>query len=117
MSATRAALRALERGQMLGIFPEGKIEETRDLLPFQTGVAMMAIKARVPVYPAYLDGTQRGKEMLRAFFRPQRARVAFGPEITFDRTGETRHVLEYATAQIENAVADLKARVDARPVL
>ncbi|HZK82792.1 MAG TPA: lysophospholipid acyltransferase family protein, partial [Humisphaera sp.] len=63
MGATRSALRALERGQVLGVFPEGKIETTRELLPFQTGIALLAIKANVPVYPAYLDGTQRGKEM------------------------------------------------------
>src|SRR5207249_2405149 len=38
LTATRAALRALEAGQILGVFPEGRIESTRELLPFQTGV-------------------------------------------------------------------------------
>ena len=117
MSATRAAMRALDKGQMLGIFPEGKIEPTRELLPFQTGVAMMAIKTGVAVYPAYLDGTQRGKEMLTAFFQPQRARVAFGDEVKFERAGEARDKLGRATVAIERAVAALKASVDARPHL
>ena len=62
MAATRAALRALGKGHVLGIFPEGKIAPNRELLPFQSGVAMLAIKTKVPVYPAFLDGTQRGQE-------------------------------------------------------
>jgi 1-acyl-sn-glycerol-3-phosphate acyltransferase len=115
MSATRAALRALERGQMLGIFPEGRIESTRALLPFQTGAAMMALKTGVPVFPAYLDGTQRGHEMLAAFFRPHRARVIFGDQVRFPRSGEMHELLPTATAAIERAVADLKASADALP--
>ena len=64
LAATRSGAAALETAGSSGVFPEGRIETSRDLLPFQTGVAMMAIKAGVPVYPAYLDGTQRGKEMV-----------------------------------------------------
>ena len=56
---------------------ELRIETSRDLLPFQTGVAMMAIKTGVTVYPAYLDGTQRGKEMVEAVATPNRARLTF----------------------------------------
>ncbi len=105
--ATRAALRALENGQVLGIFPEGKIETTRDLLDFQIGVALLAIKANVPVYPAYLDGTQRGKEMGEAFSRPVRAVVTFGPEVEFDRSGTSRPALEQATEKIRDSIKNL----------
>jgi len=35
LSATRAALRALNEGRVVGIFPEGKIETSQDLLPFR----------------------------------------------------------------------------------
>jgi 1-acyl-sn-glycerol-3-phosphate acyltransferase len=117
MSATRAAMRALARGQMLGIFPEGRIEPTRQLLPFQTGAAMMAIKTGVPVFPAYLDGTQRGHEMLAAFFCPHRARVIFGDPVQFPRSGDMHELLATATSAIEHAVADLKAMADAHPAL
>src|SRR5436190_238239 len=36
LAATRAAMRALEENAVLGIFPEGRIETDRELLPFQT---------------------------------------------------------------------------------
>ena len=110
MTATRAALRALEHGRVLGVFPEGRIEKTREMLPFQTGVALMAIKTGVPVYPAYLDGTQRNKSMLRAFLARNRATITFGPEVKFDRSSTSKEALQAATDQFTEAVAALKAK-------
>jgi 1-acyl-sn-glycerol-3-phosphate acyltransferase len=107
-ASLRAAIRALEGGQVLGIFPEGRISPTEELLPFQTGVALMAIKTGVPVYPAYLTGTQRGKEMVRAFLTPNRAKLSFGPAIIFDRSSTSREALEVATEHIKNAIISLK---------
>jgi 1-acyl-sn-glycerol-3-phosphate acyltransferase len=110
MTATRAALRALEHGRILGVFPEGRIEKTREMLPFQTGVALMAIKTGVPVYPAYLDGTQRNKSMLRAILARNRATITFGPEVKFDRSSTSKEALQAATDQFTDAVAALKAK-------
>jgi 1-acyl-sn-glycerol-3-phosphate acyltransferase len=111
-SATRAAIRALANGELLGIFPEGRIENSREMFPFQTGVALMAMKTGVPVYPAFLDGTQRNKEMLAALTQPQRARVIFGDEVQFDRANPSREGLSVATDAIQNAVATLRDRMD-----
>ena len=110
LAATRSALRALEAGRVLGVFPEGRIETSRDLLPFQTGVALMAIKAGVPVYPAYLDGTQRKKTMWQAFFQRNRATLSFGPAVEFDRSATSKEVLQVATQRMTEAVAGLKER-------
>jgi 1-acyl-sn-glycerol-3-phosphate acyltransferase len=109
LAATRAALRALEAGRILGVFPEGRIETSRELLPFQTGVALMAQKAGVPVYPAYLDGTQRGKEMIQAFLYPNCASLAFGPRIETPEGGSTsKEVLQAVTGQYTEAVQQLR---------
>lgn len=112
MAATRAALRALEEGRILGVFPEGRIEAARALLPFHTGVALLAFKSGAPVYPAYIDGTQRGREMVPSLLRPCSATIAFGPEIALDRGDAGREGLERATAAIRNAVQALKNRVE-----
>ena len=109
LAATRAALRALEAGRILGVFPEGRIETSRDLLPFQTGVALMALKAGVPVYPAYLDGTQRGRDMLPAFLYPNCATLAFGPAVETPPGGSTsKEVLQDVTARFTAAVEGLR---------
>lgn len=110
-AATRRALRALSDGRILGVFPEGRIERTRDLLPFQTGVALMAMKAKVKVYPAYLDGTQRGIEMLQAFVQSQHASVAFGPPIGLVPARGSTDELDSATYRITDAVRHLQQGV------
>jgi 1-acyl-sn-glycerol-3-phosphate acyltransferase len=112
-AATRAAMRALQRGEVLGIFPEGRIEESPELLPFQTGVAMMAIKTGVPVYAAYLDGTQRGKDVFPAVLSSNKAIIRFGGPIDFDRRDSSRAALDAATAAIQQAV---QALADQTPV-
>lgn len=108
-ASVRAALRHLKDGRILGVFPEGRIEPTRELMPFQTGVALMAIRTGVPVYPAFLDGSQRNKSMLGAFLWPNRATLAFGPPVEFDRSNTSRENLEVATQQIKSAVDALRS--------
>lgn len=109
LAATRAALRALESGRILGVFPEGKIERTRQLLPFQTGVALMALKANVPVYPAYLDGTQRGRPMSQVFIYPNVASLAFGPVVEYPGGSTSKEVLQSVTDRYAEAVGRLKS--------
>jgi 1-acyl-sn-glycerol-3-phosphate acyltransferase len=110
MPAMRSALRALDSGRILGIFPEGKIEPNHDLLPFQTGVALMASRAGVPIYPAYLDGIQRNLSMREAYIYRQRAALAFGRPIVL----AGRPDLEQATNQIQQAVENLRQFVRSR---
>ena len=107
-SSTRAAIRALEAGRVLGIFPEGKIETSRDLLPFHIGVAMIALRTGVPVYPAYLDGTTRGKEMLPAVLMPNTISLRFGPKVEFDTADSSKEGLTKATQAIQAAVESLR---------
>jgi 1-acyl-sn-glycerol-3-phosphate acyltransferase len=110
-AATRAALRALNDGRIVGIFPEGRIETDHELLPFQTGVALLAIKTGVPVYPVYLDGTQRGKQMVSSVVHANRVRIAFGAAVPFDRASTSKPALEAATRQIKEAVLALRSAV------
>jgi len=107
-AATRAALRALNEDRVLGIFPEGKIETSRALLPFQPGVAQLAIRTGAPVFPAYIEGTNRGMEMIPAFVNANRVRLRFGPPVEFDRTDTDRDRLEAAAEAIRQAVARLR---------
>ena len=110
LAATRAALRALHNGRILGVFPEGRIESDADMLPFQTGVAMLAHRSGAAVYPAYLDGTQRGQTMLKAFMSPQQARLTFGPEVSLEFSDPRRPDLDAATEAIRSAVEALRRR-------
>ena len=108
LASTRAAMRALSEGAVLGVFPEGRIETDRELLPFQTGVALMAIKTHVPVYPVYIEGTQRGLEIAEAVLRPSVSSVTFGSEVVFERDSTSKEALDHATQKIRNAIRDLR---------
>jgi 1-acyl-sn-glycerol-3-phosphate acyltransferase len=109
----RTALRRLQEGRIIGIFPEGTFSTTGEILEFQTGVALMAIRTKVPVFPAYLDGTQRNKGMVQAFVQRSRSVLKFGPEVIFDRSDTSKENIEAATAKIRAAVQLLRIDVDA----
>lgn len=110
MAATREALRALSAGRVLGLFPEGRIAPNHELLPFQSGVALLASKSGAPVFPAYLDGTQRGREMVPSLLRPCSATLAFGRQVSMDYTDTSKEGLERATLAIRQAVSQLRDR-------
>ncbi len=55
--ALKLALKALKKGKIIGIHPEGTRSMTGKLLQGKTGVARLALKAKVPVVPIGLIGT------------------------------------------------------------
>ena len=78
-------LKVLQRGQTLGMFPEGTRSKGRGLGVAKTGVARMAIETDTPIVPMAVTGSDK-------FFKrfPRRARVAVNllPSI-LPRPGET----------------------------
>jgi 1-acyl-sn-glycerol-3-phosphate acyltransferase len=106
--ALRAALRALDAGRILGVFPEGRIATTRGkLLPFETGAAMIAIRAGATVYPVHQRGTTFGQSMTAAVLRRQEVTLTFGPGIELaSEFGRTKQ-LEAPTARLREAVQSL----------
>jgi acyl-[acyl-carrier-protein]-phospholipid O-acyltransferase/long-chain-fatty-acid--[acyl-carrier-protein] ligase len=54
--ALRSAARALERGEIVCVFPEGEISRTGQLMRIRRGFEFLARRAGVPVLPAAVDG-------------------------------------------------------------
>lgn len=57
VGALRRALRALADGRVVGIFPEGPFSVAGRLERGLPGVGLLALRARVPVVPAGIQGT------------------------------------------------------------
>lgn len=57
--AYRHALRSLDSGEVVGVFPEATISRSFTLKEFKSGAARLAQEARVPLVPMALWGTQR----------------------------------------------------------
>ena len=83
LAATRAALRALDEGRVVPMFPEGKIlpKSGDEIGEGKHGVAFLALRAKVPVIPAYIRGTPRSNELRKSFFTPSHSRVVYGSPI------------------------------------
>lgn len=60
-SAIRKAISILQAGQVLGIFPEGTRVEKGQMAEPQSGVALLALKAKVPIIPVGLQGSRSGE--------------------------------------------------------
>jgi 1-acyl-sn-glycerol-3-phosphate acyltransferase len=114
MAAMRHAIRALQTGRILGVFPEGRIEPTRELMEFQTGVALIAYRTGVSLYPAYLDGTQRRKLMVRAFIEPQEATLTFGQPMHLEKMDPDREHLEETTARLKAEIGTMRQAEERR---
>jgi 1-acyl-sn-glycerol-3-phosphate acyltransferase len=81
-AATKQAIRLASEGKLVGLFPEGRINTTDDLLlPGRLGAAMIALKARVPVIPCYIEGAPYNGSALGSFLMRARARVTLGQPI------------------------------------
>lgn len=78
---TREAIRRLERGDLIGIFPEGGINTGAGLRAANSGIAFLALKAGVPIIPVFIHGAPQCENMIQPFYTPCRVRVTYGTPI------------------------------------
>jgi 1-acyl-sn-glycerol-3-phosphate acyltransferase len=118
-AAIRLAIRLAQEGGVVGMFPEGRINESRDLLlPGRSGAVLVAIKARVPVIPCYIEGSPYDGTVWGCLFMTARVRLAVGRPIDlspyYGRENE-RAVLEELTRRFLREIALLAGRPDFQP--
>lgn len=118
--AIRRALRLLEAGGVVGIFPEGPFGRSGRLVRGQPGVALVALRAGVPVVPAAITGTAQAL-WARRWHIPRRVplRVRFGRALRFPRPSRhrlTQAVREDVTGRIMAEIAALLGAEEPLPV-
>lgn len=59
MAAIRSCMQVLKDGQVLGIFPEGTRHQPEMMQTVESGAAMIALRAGVPILPVYIHGKAR----------------------------------------------------------
>jgi 1-acyl-sn-glycerol-3-phosphate acyltransferase len=108
--AIRRALRILEQGGVVGIFPEGPFSRHGTLVRGQPGVALVALRSGVPVVPAAISGTFHALAA-RRFFLPRRVplSVRFGKPLGFTkpRLRVTQGLRADVTGRIMDEIAAL----------
>lgn len=70
ISSIKNALKVTNSGNMFGIFPEGTRTRKGEMLPFQKGVSGIALRANVPVIPAFIQRKRDRGRLVISFGKP-----------------------------------------------
>jgi 1-acyl-sn-glycerol-3-phosphate acyltransferase len=116
VTAARQALRRLEQGRVLCLFPEGGLSNAgrQRLRPGKVGLAWLALRSGAPVFPGLIVGGPQTGDLLPAWLSPfGRARVIFGPAVDLSAFRDrplSRKVLEEVTALCMHKLVELRGR-------
>jgi len=112
-AALTMALELLGNGELLGIYPEGTRSPDGRLYRGKTGVARMALEAKVPVIPVAMVGTDRVQPIGKRIPHIRRVGVVLGEPLDFSRyegMADDRLVLRSITDEIMYALMELSGQ-------
>ena len=91
--ALRTAIKLLDQGQVIGMFPEGTRSKAGQIQPGHAGAALVALRSGAPVLPIALTGTQMVWRWPNILLRPKFA-MTIGPVFHLERqAGASSHEL------------------------
>jgi len=111
IAAFRHAIRLLQAGELLLVFPEGRRSADGNLEEGKVGAALIASRAGVPLIPCALHGTDQVLPRGAWYLHRGIVQVSFGKPITFDEF-ETHRLnkeqLQDATDQAMTSIAQMQ---------
>jgi 1-acyl-sn-glycerol-3-phosphate acyltransferase len=119
MASAKEALRRLQGGKIVGIFPEGGIHLGAGLGEFDVGVAWLALRGGAPVIPAIVRNTPYREPIMTSFLATQPVNVIFGPPIDLSRWAglrPTQNLLREVTEHLRRVMLELQDRAPPLPV-
>lgn len=109
-AAIREGLGVLSRGHLLGIYPEGTRSHDGRLYKGKVGVAVMALKGRVPVVPCAMIGTFEAQPPGQKIPSIRPVVIRFGKPLDFSRYAgmeDEKAILRAVTDEIMYAILTL----------
>jgi 1-acyl-sn-glycerol-3-phosphate acyltransferase len=109
-AAIREGLGVLRRGELLGIYPEGTRSHDGRLYKGKVGVAVMALKAGVPVIPCAMIGTFEAQPPGQKIPSLRPVVIRFGKPLDFSRYAgmeNEKAILRAVTDEIMYAILTL----------
>ncbi|MFY0408866.1 lysophospholipid acyltransferase family protein [Solicola sp. PLA-1-18] len=108
--AIKTGLKILAAGDLFGIYPEGTRSHDGKLYRGRTGIARMALEAKVPVIPVAVIGTDVVAPPGKVFGTFARPGVVFGEPLDFSRyegMEDDRYILRAITDEIMYEIMSL----------
>ncbi|GAB2806923.1 lysophospholipid acyltransferase family protein [Streptomyces chlorus] len=112
-AAIREGLGVLGKGELLGIYPEGTRSHDGRLYKGKVGVAVMALKAGVPVIPCAMIGTFEAQPPGKVVPNLHPVAIRFGEPLDFSRyegMEDERAILRAITDEIMYAILTLSGQ-------
>lgn len=112
--ALRRAIKVLDEGHLLGIFPEGG-RDIGDMARIRGGAAYLAMVTGAPIIPVALLGTREpGQSVKDVPRRGAEMHIVYGEPIAIDRTPWPRRqqVVRAKTEEVRRRLADHVARAE-----
>ncbi|MFD0313492.1 lysophospholipid acyltransferase family protein [Streptomyces flavalbus] len=112
-AAIREGLGVLAKDELLGIYPEGTRSHDGRLYKGKVGVAVMALRAQVPVVPCAMIGTFEAQPPGKVVPRPRPVVIRFGEPLDFSRYAgmeNEKAVLRAVTDEIMYAILKLSGQ-------
>lgn len=120
-AATKQAIRLAQSGEIVGVFPEGRINTTSDvLLPGRPGAALIALRARVRVVPCWISGVPYTGTAYSSFLHFGHARLVVGQPLDlgeFAGREKDDGVLQEVTLRFMREIARLGQHAEFEPQL
>jgi 1-acyl-sn-glycerol-3-phosphate acyltransferase len=111
-AAIITGLRVLERGDCIGIYPEGTRSPDGRLYKGRTGIARLAIESGAPVIPVAMFNTAEIQPTGQVVPKVRRVEMIFGEPLYFENYGDStdQKVLREVTDRIMNTIQALSGQ-------
>jgi 1-acyl-sn-glycerol-3-phosphate acyltransferase len=109
VGAVKEAIKRLQEGRILMMFPEGTRTEDGQIRPIQPGIGMLVRRAEAAVVPAVIHGAFEAWPKGRRLFRPHRIRVMYGPPLDIGGL-KGKQIVELLERTLKGMLAELKER-------
>jgi 1-acyl-sn-glycerol-3-phosphate acyltransferase len=103
-AAAREAIRHVQAGGAIGIFPEGRIvHPPRQIRPFHPGVGLIIARTQAPVLLVWVSGTPDTTGTTRSITAPSRAKVEFIEVLDFKGQRDPQAITQQIRERISKA--------------
>ena len=107
-STIKEAVKRLNRGELIVMFPEGGRSAGGDILDAKRGVGMIAVMSKAPIVPALISGTERSLPVGAKVVKPAKIKVKFGKSIEINREEPDKDFQERICRNIMDEIRRLK---------